>query len=105
MKFSDTLTLPAGAQWYSWSLEQFLDEYRPGNSDPTWTWNDEYHHLLQQPATVHLINDIRANGFKNPVSIGDGRTIQDGHRRVVAALYLGYKHIPVQLAHGRKPLF
>lgn len=59
-----------------------------------------------------LTEDIRRNGMQSPVTVREwpmssfgpgGHELQDGHHRVMAAMELGLKEIPVQVEqYGRR---
>lgn len=95
---------------FRYTLEQFFDDVTPGSRGDHWTWNDEFHELTNDPAHAErlqdLIADIKANGIKEPVVIGTDNRCWDGHHRVVAAIHLGMKWVPVVYANrGERDMF
>lgn len=86
-------------------MEDFINQWRPGSRGSDWTWNDEFHDLMtnDREYMLDLIEDIKANGIQKPVLLGDDRRVWDGHHRVVAALAIGMKQIPIELAVARSP--
>ena len=67
-----------------------------------WSWWEECADLLgrEQERVWGLVADVRVNGVREPVLLGDDGRVWDGHHRLVAALLAGLGEVPV--VHARQ---
>lgn len=77
-------------------LEHLLGIYKVGSGD--WSWQDEYEELYERSYQHQLTDDIRKNGIKEPVLLGNDGRIWDGHHRICAAMHLGITEIPIEFS-------
>jgi hypothetical protein len=74
-------------------LSTLLAGWAPGSFPQPWTWADESADLY---IPGEFLRDVMANGVREPVLLGiDGR-VWDGHHRIVAAIRLGLRDVPVR---------
>lgn len=73
--------------------DHLLGVYKPGSCGSGWLWEDEYGHLIS--GIGNLVDDIRENGIREPILLGDDGRVWDGHHRVVAAMEIGLYSVPV----------
>lgn len=70
-----------------------LNSYRPGSGD--WTWACEFAEIGCRDDLTELVNDIKANGIREPILLGNDGRVWDGHHRVMVAVALDIKFVPV----------
>lgn len=57
-------------------------------------YEEAFYWLMKDEQTLDLINDIKANGIKEPIVLGSGGFILEGRHRYCVADFLGIKRIP-----------
>lgn len=74
-------------------LADVLAQFEDGNDTG---WPAEFEWLWTEDAEkmVALVQDIAANGIKEPILLGPDGSIWDGHHRIAAAVALGLDVIP-----------
>lgn len=87
------------------SLDDILNNYRPGSHD--WDWHREFTDLVTRDfQAIHELSlSIKEHGIQNPLLLGDDKRVWDGHHRICAAILAGIylmdeKVIPVEYGHG-----
>ena len=75
------------------SIEEVLRTYTPGSYD--WSWEEEFNDLETRDFDYlqELIEDIRENGQKDPILLGDDGRVWEGHHRILVLQTLGQTHI------------
>lgn len=76
-----------------------ITNFKPGSHDQPWSWMQEFADIYEREtnAFLDLVWDIRENGIKEPILLGDDGRIWDGHHRICAAIYLDWNFlVPVE---------
>lgn len=77
--------------------EMITSAWIPGSFDQPWSWGDEIVDILgrDREAQDALEADIAEHGIREGVHLGPDMRVWDGHHRIVAAMCLGIKEIPI----------
>jgi hypothetical protein len=82
-----------------WPLRRLLAEVRCGSGD--WSWEQEWFWIDSDDDHAEeyakLEEEIRRDGIRTPVLIGNDGRLWDGHHRLRIAVRLGIPYIPVEL--------
>lgn len=79
------------------SPEGIMLGWRPGSYDEPWSWKDERKAIWKEHSTQDLLIDIRDNGIREPVILGDDGRVWEGHHRICIAWWLSLSEIPYEL--------
>lgn len=84
-----------------WTLEKVLQEIVPDPAgEDAWNWGREYERLLDEDEmhyTEALAASLRLYGQMEPIVVRSDGLLHDGHRRVVAAMFLNLHSLLVNV--------
>lgn len=83
------------------NLEALKQVFSVGSGD--WSWEEEHDDIEERtPGKLDLLaQDIRWNGIKEPIILGDDGRVWDGHHRILAATIVGLGAVPVEFSGDR----
>ena len=88
---------------------RIMEQYRPGSCDAPWDWMDEAADIALRECACcgkaghhqeKIEQSIAAEGFREPVLLGDDGRVWDGHHRILAGRRLRLL-VPVEYGETR----
>lgn len=78
-------------------LAELMQRWAPGSFNESWTWAAEDRYLWEKDGERMraLLDDIAANGVREPIVLGTDGRVWDGHHRVCVAWCLELDVVPV----------
>jgi hypothetical protein len=86
-------------------LSHLLRDYRPGWYRQPWSWDDLERNTRTRQCLCcgrpgHYLRvmeeRVAAQGFVEPILLGDDGTVRDGHHRILAARTAGIEWVPLE---------